>query len=461
MQSTNRLRKNILVALSTILLLGGACLCQAEETSKTLLEQLQDAQTTTVSDDKEEDLDVDAVDDEAENDDSETNDLAKAWENLSAAQIVTGIKDLDLDELDAWKVKAIRKSYDKLTNVDKAHVNNIDKLIEAEERLPDEESGEEGSVDIQEKNSANATTSTNVEGKTYSFEIDDFKSQSKQFSLILYYTTDDNNDGVGDTPVVSITSPDNVKTALTEKMSEYSDKKSHIMFTWEKNYMQLDLQYGMEGTWTITTSIPVTFSRTDYRGPKSEPKSVEDEMAELELESERFIPAAAQPIAPAATFSPIIQFALLVASLALFMFVVKTLAKKIWSKSPKGDLTSGANRTADVVDKDAEIKRQMEDIFRQQEENQRKEQEEKEKANKGQKTDPQNDTPRDQAEDGYYEDADDLAESNIAVDENLQEQIDNNGGITESDMHVGDTDILNEEQQSKPSKPKVGSRFSR
>lgn len=307
-------------------LAGQPAVIYAEATQgKTMAEKLEEALTEGTNDQVEETVEA-----------PDENELATAWENLSAGQIITGIKDLDEDNPDKNKVRAIRKSYEKLSAAEKARVNNIDRLVKMEELLKEEPEEAQGADITTVKNENSITSGDHVKGRSYTFALN---KQSTNLTLVLSYTTDDNNDGLGDTPDITLTFPDGTVTELTSKMTQLSDRKSQLVFLWQQNYMQIDVAYGMEGNWTIDTTVPVTFSKSEYRGDRNLLQPIE-ETPKVTAAPEADQSAAARPVQTQNRTRALVMLigmfiAMIAGVIAFVIFLPKLLVKSTGTRKEK------------------------------------------------------------------------------------------------------------------------------
>ena len=459
-----RIRKTIAITASCLSLIGIAgstVLPVAASEGRTKAEQLQEA---LLKGDAEPDATgTDPVFDYTEDNEEDTasgkTDLEIAWENLTAGQIVTGIKQLDEDSPDAKKVRALRKSYNKLPAAEKVKVSNIDSLTVAEELLAaqEESAAQDADTGAGTGNTAAATEKTNVEGTDYTFVMGEIPSS---LTLIIRYTTDDNHDGRGDTPSVSITSPDNTVTTMTNKMTGIRDDTTFMSFTWEQNYLQVDVAYARVGSWTISTDIPVTFTKKAYMGdrnllvPANTEKKNESDASSVTPSGEGT--GAAVAVSPLRQYIPLIRLAGLGAAVAAAFVAFWIASKKFFGTGGKDATGKGSVEKEKVnyggrqeplseEEEIEQIKRELAEQHRMEEEAAARSQAlaaQEEEKEKGQEDDPR-----------LYQ-----------TMEDLQESISGDQSIEEFEESAGDTGILSggkpAQPQDRPAPAKRPGRFS-
>ena len=400
-----------------------AVFVHAEE--KTKAEQLQEAlMNGTQTPDVETETSVSPTPTIEEPDKTE---LEIAWENLTAGQIVTGIKQLDMEYPDTKKVSALRKSYEKLSDSDKVRVTNIDALAQAEARIIALTQSQAETQSVAQVNTNNSTRVDDVNSTEYTF----ISTPNQSLTLVLRYTTDDNSDGRGDRPEITIISPDSIETPLTTKMTEIKDSRTNIAFIWEQSFFQMDVAYAAEGSWTIKTDIPVTFMKSDYKGNQALLTAIKEE-TETPKATPTPIPQQSSYYAQYIKIGGVL-FAL-IAAVVLFWFYSKGMfngKKKDPDNSKEKDVKK-ENSKEEIDDEIERIKKELEEQKR-----------------LNQEADEQYENEIKGKEQNKEEDEDLYMQTMEPVDEDLEE------------YQEGDTGLLakKEEEQKQPKKNRKSKRF--
>lgn len=274
-----------------------------------------------------------------------------------AVDRVSGMIDSLPDSItqeDEEKVEEARAEFDKLTMAQKVRVYNLEKLIDAESKLsaiqnvnegadtedPDKqsESVEEGAV----------SSSSETDGETenaYTFTI---TADRPDTSIVVRYTSDLDGDGAGDIPEITIISPDGEKSPAVENTTGIEDSSISAAFSWETNYMQIDVASAQEGQWTIATSIPVTFEEMDYLGAKQTFSDV-GEYAVSASNGEGNIPKEEQPEGESPV-GGLILMAVVLGAFAAFMAYMKKKPMGQSKKKKEGTKTFDERITAESED---------------------------------------------------------------------------------------------------------------
>ena len=195
------------------------------------------------------------------------------------AAVISAIDNLpateDLDASYADMVKNVWDAYSNLTTAEKITVSNSEKLIKEYDKLvnagvlKDEKKEEESAQKDLDEQRANTQISGTEESQVtdYTFDYD----PKKPISVVVRYTTDADGDGKGDVPGrITLTSPHADTYPVTNTNTKLSDDNLTVGLSWENNFIQMDFAKATEGKWTISTSIPCTFTAIDYAGAKQD-----------------------------------------------------------------------------------------------------------------------------------------------------------------------------------------------
>lgn len=192
---------------------------------------------------------------------------------ISAIDNLPAIEDLDASYADM--VKNVWGAYSDLTTAEKITVSNSEKLIKEYDKLvnagvlKDEKKEEESAQEDLDEQRANTQISGTEESQVtdYTFDYD----PKKPISVVVRYTTDADGDGKGDVPGrITLTSPHADTYPVTNTNTKLSDDNLTVGLSWENNFIQMDFAKATEGKWTISTSIPCTFTAIDYAGAKQD-----------------------------------------------------------------------------------------------------------------------------------------------------------------------------------------------
>ena len=183
---------------------------------------------------------------------------------VSAIDNLPAVEDLNASYADM--VKNVWDAYSNLTTAEKITVSNSEKLIKEYDKLvntgvlKDEKKEEESAFDYDPK---------------------------KPISVVVRYTTDADGDGKGDVPGrITLTSPHADTYPVTNTNTKLSDDGLTVGLSWENNFVQMDFAKATEGKWTISTSIPCTFTAIDYAGAKQD-ISYDGEQAEKKKDASK------------------------------------------------------------------------------------------------------------------------------------------------------------------------------
>lgn len=177
----------------------------------------------------------------------------------------------DIGEPHALEVKALMETYAGLPMSEQIHVKNYDSLKNSYDRLVDTgfitnemqaEIEEQQNLALQQSNKKDSGR-TSAQETEYNFTL----REKEQITIMLRYTTDTDGDGTTDVPDrITLTSPFGNIYPVSNAALALKDADLNNALTWTDNYLQTDIAEAAAGTWTIQTSVPVTFSSESYKG---------------------------------------------------------------------------------------------------------------------------------------------------------------------------------------------------
>ena len=202
-------------------------------------------------------------------------DANRIYNSTTSIYIIQGTDEIDsiIEKINSLKtsqspqvleIQQTRYRYNALTMAQKARVTNENLLYELEQ----------AAHITYDYNQIYANYGTNTDdlsdsmskGTSYTFEL----KKDTSISISIKYTMDNNMDGIMDTPVISLKTPDNNILQLSTENTELHDANMNIKLTWADGFSQMDIASGQEGKWTILTSEPVVFMQMDYAGSKQD-----------------------------------------------------------------------------------------------------------------------------------------------------------------------------------------------
>lgn len=202
-------------------------------------------------------------------------DANRIYNSTTSIYIIQGTDEIDsiIEKINSLKtsqspqvleIQQTRYRYNALTMAQKARVTNENLLYELEQTAHI----------TYDYNQIYANYGTNTDdlsdsmskGTSYTFEL----KKDTSISISIKYTMDNNMDGIMDTPVISLKTPDNNILQLSTENTELHDANMNIKLTWADGFSQMDIASGQEGKWTILTSEPVVFMQMDYAGSKQD-----------------------------------------------------------------------------------------------------------------------------------------------------------------------------------------------
>lgn len=202
-------------------------------------------------------------------------DANRIYNSTTSIYIIQGTDEIDsiIEKINSLKtsqspqvleIQQTRYRYNALTMAQKARVTNENLLYELEQTAHI----------TYDYNQIYANYGTNTDdlsdsmskGTSYTFEL----KKDTSISISIKYTMDNNMDGIMDTPVISLKTPDNNILQLSTENTELHDANMNIKLTWADGFSQMDITSGQEGKWTILTSEPVVFMQMDYAGSKQD-----------------------------------------------------------------------------------------------------------------------------------------------------------------------------------------------
>ena len=202
-------------------------------------------------------------------------DANRIYNSTTSIYIIQGTDEIDsiIEKINSLKasqspqvleIQQTRYRYNALTMAQKARVTNENLLYELEQTAHI----------TYDYNQIYANYGTNTDdlsdsmskGTSYTFEL----KKDTSISISIKYTMDNNMDGIMDTPVISLKTPDNNILQLSTENTELHDSNMNIKLTWADGFSQMDIASGQEGKWTILTSEPVVFMQMDYAGSKQD-----------------------------------------------------------------------------------------------------------------------------------------------------------------------------------------------
>lgn len=202
-------------------------------------------------------------------------DANRIYNSTTSIYIIQGTDEIDsiIEKINSLKtsqspqvleIQQTRYRYNALTMAQKARVTNENLLYELEQTAHI----------TYDYNQIYANYGTNTDdlsdsmskGTSYTFEL----KKDTSISISIKYTMDNNMDGIMDTPVISLKTPDNNILQLSTENTELHDANMNIKLTWADGFSQMNIASGQEGKWTILTSEPVVFMQMDYAGSKQD-----------------------------------------------------------------------------------------------------------------------------------------------------------------------------------------------
>lgn len=202
-------------------------------------------------------------------------DANRIYNSTTSIYIIQGTDEIDsiIEKINSLKtsqspqvleIQQTRYRYNALTMAQKARVTNENLLYELEQTAHI----------TYDYNQIYANYGTNTDdlsdsmskGTSYTFEL----KKDTSISISIKYTMDNNMDGIMDTPVINLKTPDNNILQLSTENTELHDANMNIKLTWADGFSQMDIASGQEGKWTILTSEPVVFMQMDYAGSKQD-----------------------------------------------------------------------------------------------------------------------------------------------------------------------------------------------
>ena len=202
-------------------------------------------------------------------------DANRIYNSTTSIYIIQGTDEIDsiIEKINSLKtsqspqvleIQQTRYRYNALTMAQKARATNENLLYELEQTAHI----------TYDYNQIYANYGTNTDdlsdsmskGTSYTFEL----KKDTSISISIKYTMDNNMDGIMDTPVISLKTPDNNILQLSTENTELHDANMNIKLTWADGFSQMDIASGQEGKWTILTSEPVVFMQMDYAGSKQD-----------------------------------------------------------------------------------------------------------------------------------------------------------------------------------------------
>ena len=202
-------------------------------------------------------------------------DANRIYNSTTSIYIIQGTDEIDsiIEKINSLKtsqspqvleIQQTRYRYNALTMAQKARVTNENLLYELDQTAHI----------TYDYNQIYANYGTNTDdlsdsmskGTSYTFEL----KKDTSISISIKYTMDNNMDGIMDTPVISLKTPDNNILQLSTENTELHDANMNIKLTWADGFSQMDIASGQEGKWTILTSEPVVFMQMDYAGSKQD-----------------------------------------------------------------------------------------------------------------------------------------------------------------------------------------------
>ena len=167
-------------------------------------------------------------------------------------------------------IRQVRYQYNSLNLSEKAKVNNESKLAAMENSYSivyDYDSLYATETD------ALVVDDSTKRGTTYTFAISDNNNKT---TIITRFTTDTDNDGVGDVPLITLLSPSGQDYEVEEQDTEIRVPEINISITWTDNYVQMDISNAENGNWTINTNLVCTFQQKEYAGAQKEYNPIPD-----------------------------------------------------------------------------------------------------------------------------------------------------------------------------------------
>ena len=429
-----------ILAVSVCVSASAALPAFAEEDGKTLAQQIQDAML--YGDGTLPDGTV-AEGSPAETESKPSSGSATLYE-IPQDEIDARMGRLDPENPDRDEVASLRAAYEGLKIADKMNIINLSILEEAEKTLagsePEDLVSAEQEPEVTRPNPKEDNTRNETVGTEFLFAL---SAASPQATLIFHYTVDDNHDSKMDPVTFSLLGPDGSETDIRPGKEEIKSSDKDIRIIWLDTYMQMDIAKAPAGGWMVQSSLPVTFSRSQYEG------------AVVPIETESGMSGPDTPVPVRGTeYGPYIKAALfillLIGALVGFMFFSKRYfggtsgVKK--AKPLKPSLPSlQKKKTEDKgMSKEEEDKRIMEEVKR--------EIEEQKRVDEQIEADAQAERERRNA---YIQDSqDDQMDITVRDVEPSAEDDD----LNMFQEHVGDTGVLSKKDAPTPKKPK-GARF--
>ena len=184
------------------------------------------------------------------------------------------------------EVLNLRKAYELMPASDKLGVEHYDMLCRAEEIIAEydashsvqdpesqsESTGTESTLpDTGDTVQVKADSANTYFARQYKFKIS--KEDFQPCSLIVHFTTDENGDGKGEVPELLFIGPNGTNIAARSSSGDIMTDSIHAYFDWQKEFLQIDLEYLAPGGWIIQSSVPVTYDRTSYLRPNAVPEA--------------------------------------------------------------------------------------------------------------------------------------------------------------------------------------------
>ena len=191
----------------------------------------------------------------AETEESET-------ETLSPVDQVNYLISL-IDE-DNPKMSAVldaKEAYDALTIAQKTRVTEYEKLYRVE--IKTGVARETKAVLVENRDPADEATEK--EGQKYTFRTSQYLNS---VTLAIRYTVDLDKDGRMDNVDVSMVTPDGRTVIFHPEDSLIKDSCGEIHISRSSVMMQLDVVNAASGSFTVRTSLPVTFILSEYEDPE-------------------------------------------------------------------------------------------------------------------------------------------------------------------------------------------------
>lgn len=197
---------------------------------------------------------------------------AETLYSIPVSELGARIRALDQENPDPIEVRSLRAAYDEMTMADQLQIVDIG-LLEAAEKtlLNSDASSEETTTSVYSEAESteptpkepNIPSKNYLKGRSFDFIIRDV---GERLSITAKFATDDNNDDRMDVADFELIGPDGSSTTITTRTKEIVRGDMDIICNWEEGFLQLDISKIPVGGWNIQASVPVIFSRTEYRG---------------------------------------------------------------------------------------------------------------------------------------------------------------------------------------------------